>query len=139
MSTSCAQIVPTLYQAKARTRTNRRFAVIESRCGLTVCISAAGLARRERASVPRGRRQQMLVRGRLGVEKFVKCHADVSRNLPEEQRRDVASRVKRYGGRPPVRMPELLVRSSLPYLDEPEASQASHHLSRFQDRGTRHD
>lgn len=66
------------------------------------------------------------------AERSVGAHADVARNHPDERRCDLTAPVIGYRGSAPVRMPELLVRSTLAHLDEAEADQNSDDDARTQ-------
>lgn len=65
-----------------------------------------------------------------GSDEIIDCHADVPCNLAQQDRRNIASRVKRHRGATTVRMAQLLVRASLTYLDETEASKQTQNLAR---------
>ena len=51
-------------------------------------------------------------------QEFVHGQLDVSGDLAQQRRRDVASRVERHSRRAPVGVAELLVRTALTDLDE---------------------
>ena len=60
--------------------------------------------------------------------------ADVRGDLAQEDRRDVAALVKRNSREPPIGVPELLVRASLPDLDGAQNVEKPCNLCGFQDR-----
>ncbi len=51
-------------------------------------------------------------------EKLLDCQADILDNLPQQERRDIATGVKRNGRVAAIRMSELFVRTALTYFHE---------------------
>jgi len=66
-------------------------------------------------------------------EKVLRSQANVFDDLAKQEGGDVASAVHRNGSSPTVRVPKLLMRSSLPHLFEAHPLQYRDHLSRTED------
>ncbi len=65
-------------------------------------------------------------------------HADVSRDLAQQSRRDIAARVERHCRDAAIGMAKLLVRAPLTNLGKPESHQDRNHLARLENRDVRH-
>ena len=66
------------------------------------------------------------------------CHPDVSGDLPKQNGGQIPASMIRYRGLPPIRVPELTVRSSLANLDETESLQDRDYLPRLEHRQAGH-
>jgi hypothetical protein len=82
--------------------------------------------------------QRSVIRLQLGSQKFFSRYANVRADLAQENRRDIAAGVHRHCCGTSVDMPKLLVRPSLPHLDEPDALKARDDLARFENRQRSH-
>ena len=58
-------------------------------------------------------------------------HPNIACNLAQQWRRDVTSGVKGNGGLSAIRMPVLLVRTTLPNFHKPQPFQYGSHLTRL--------
>jgi hypothetical protein len=65
------------------------------------------------------------------LEEFVQSKPDIPCNAAEEDGGDIPARMERNGGRPSVRMAELLVGAFLAHLCEPELLQNGGNLPRL--------
>ena len=79
--------------------------------------------------------QRTLGGAELRTHEFGGSHPDVAADLAQQGGRDIASRVHRHGGYPPVGVAELLVRAALADLDKPEPLDD---LARLEDRDRAH-
>ena len=77
-------------------------------------------------------------RSTTGREKLLGRQADVARDLPKKERRDVPSAVKRDRRLPAVGVPKLTMRAALPDDDETEALEEPFDLPRLQHGKGRH-
>ncbi len=51
-------------------------------------------------------------------QKFIRRQVDILDDLAQQRRRDIAAPVNRNSGSPTVRVPKLLMRTPLPYLNK---------------------
>ena len=75
----------------------------------------------------------------LILKKLRHRHADIPRDLPEQDGRDVTALMEGNGGLATVVVSKLLVRAALPDLSEPVLLEQRDHLSRFEDRELPHE
>lgn len=68
------------------------------------------------------------------IHDFFGCHSDISSNLPEQDRGDVSSLVKRDRFAAAVCVTKLLVRPLLPNLLKAERNEFRHDFCRLEDR-----
>ena len=68
------------------------------------------------------------------LEKLDDGETGVFCDPPQQQWRDISTRVKRDGCASSIRMPELLVRTTLPDLGEAELLQNRSYLARLENR-----
>lgn len=70
----------------------------------------------------------------LGIEEDVGRYANVSADLPQQDRGNIASCVHRDRGPSTVSVPELLVRSALTNLDKAKSLETRYDLTCLEDR-----
>jgi hypothetical protein len=71
-------------------------------------------------------------------DKCLRSHSNVPSDLSQQYRGNVSSLVERYGCPATVRMAELFVGSTLPYLVKSEFLKARNDLARLENRKLRH-
>lgn len=73
------------------------------------------------------------------AKQFLHRQTDVTRDLAEEDRRNITTAMERYRRAASIGMPVLAMRPTLTDFDEPQSFQQRHHLARLEDwDGARH-